>query len=64
MGTAVVRNRIRRRLRAMLRQLVLAPGDYLFGVAPVARDLEFSQLSGMIATLVGRCREETARCSG
>jgi ribonuclease P protein component len=36
-GPAVVRNRVRRRLRALLAQRDLAPGWYLFGVRPGSR---------------------------
>ena len=45
-GTAVTRNRLRRRLRAIVAELSprLAPGRYLIGAAPQAADQAFSQL--------------------
>ncbi|HYF45015.1 MAG TPA: ribonuclease P protein component [Acidimicrobiales bacterium] len=43
-GPAVVRNRLRRRLRAAWRELVPATGDYLIVAAPGAADLGFDEL--------------------
>jgi len=45
-GSAVERNRLRRRLRAILRDLAppLRPGAYLIGVAPPATQLPFGEL--------------------
>lgn len=47
-GTAVVRNRIRRRLRAVFDDLeasgLLEPGAYLVGVRPEASTLDFAEL--------------------
>jgi ribonuclease P protein component len=54
-GGAVVRNRLRRRLRAILRSLDLAPGAYLVGVSvadPAASALSFAQLSGLVRQAV------------
>ena len=51
MGNAVVRNRIRRRLRAIvsLRATTLSDGHaYLIGVTPGARDQTFRELSDSI----------------
>ena len=45
-GGAVVRNRLRRRLRALVVRSAPAPGDYLIGVSPAGADLTSSQLSG------------------
>ena len=45
-GPAVVRNRIRRRLRDELQRLTLRPGAYLIGVAPAARLQSGEQLRG------------------
>jgi ribonuclease P protein component len=49
-GGAVVRNRLRRRLRAILGDLDLAPGAYLVGVSagPEAASLSFAQLSALV----------------
>lgn len=43
-GGAVVRNRLRRRLRAVVAEVAPAPGDYLIGVTAAAADLPSSQL--------------------
>lgn len=45
-GSAVVRNRLRRRLRMLIRGAapLLSPGAYLIGVAPQAASLTFAQL--------------------
>jgi ribonuclease P protein component len=62
-GGAVARNRIRRRLRAVLAQLAgssdspLRPGAYLVGASSAAADLPFSQLRDHVATAV---RQATA----
>ncbi len=47
-GNAVVRNRLRRRLRAIVTTLELPPGLYLIGCRPNASELSFDQ---MVATL-------------
>jgi len=47
-GPAVVRNRLRRRLRAVVRELLFEPGDYLISVAPAAAELSFDQLRGHV----------------
>ena len=47
-GPAVVRNRLRRRLRAVVRELPLEPGDYLVAASPGATDLSFHQLRGHV----------------
>jgi ribonuclease P protein component len=52
-GGAVDRNRLRRRLRAILRDAELAPGAYLVGVAPAASALSFEELA---AHVVKACR--------
>jgi ribonuclease P protein component len=49
-GPAVVRNRVRRRLRAIARDLDLAPGAYLVSAAPEAATLEFTDLGRHLAT--------------
>jgi ribonuclease P protein component len=47
-GGAVVRNRVRRRLRALVAALPLAPGDYLVSVGPEAADLPFPELRVLV----------------
>jgi ribonuclease P protein component len=49
-GGAVDRNRVRRRLRAIVRDAELAPGAYLISVAPPAVRLD--------ATALARCVSE------
>ena len=43
-GNAVTRNRLRRRLRAILSQLEVPNGWYLIGCQPAAAELTFDQL--------------------
>jgi ribonuclease P protein component len=54
-GSAVVRNRVRRRLRVLIRESadLLAPGAYLVGAGPEAASLEIESLRG--------CLNETLR---
>jgi ribonuclease P protein component len=52
-GSAVVRNRIRRRLRHLVRDLELAPGsDIVIGVRPAAAGARFSDLKAELDRLV------------
>jgi ribonuclease P protein component len=51
----VIRNRVRRRLRVILRASALPGGDYLFGVTPAVVELTFVQLQSRVDTLVARC---------
>lgn len=55
-GGAVERNRVRRRLRAVLTQgdLVLRPGCYLVGASPEARTAPFEALRGSLRRAVER----------
>jgi ribonuclease P protein component len=48
-GTAVVRNRLRRRLRAVLAAASLPPGAYLVAVRPDAADLSFDDLKALVS---------------
>ena len=45
LGGAVDRNRVRRRLRAVVRNTDLEPGAYLVAVAPAAAELSFADLA-------------------
>jgi len=47
-GNAVERNRVRRRLRAIVRNAELTPGSYLVSVAPAAATLSFDELAGHV----------------
>lgn len=49
-GGAVDRNRLRRRLRAIVRETELAPGAYLVAVTPAAAHLEFDELASHVTT--------------
>ena len=48
-GTAVVRNRLRRRLRAVLVELRPPPGDYLVACDPDAASLPSSDLKVLVS---------------
>ena len=47
-GGAVDRNRLRRRLRAIVRDTELAPGAYLVAVSPAAAQLPFDELAAHV----------------
>ena len=61
-GSAVVRNRLRRRLRAVLADAGLAPGAYLVSVGPDAVHLSSSELraavSAALASVAARAGEQ------
>ena len=51
-GPAVVRNRVRRRMRAVARELELAPGAYLVTADPGVVALDFGDLRRHLAAAV------------
>ena len=51
-GGAVVRNRLRRRLRAIAAELELPPGAYLIGAAPAAATVPFGELRALVSRAV------------
>jgi ribonuclease P protein component len=53
-GAAVVRNRLRRRARAVMAGLDLAPGAWLVGFSPGANDLSYEHLFELLRSLTGR----------
>jgi ribonuclease P protein component len=53
-GPAVTRNRLRRRLRALLWSVPLPPGLYLVGASPAAVERSFSELAFDVRMMVGR----------
>jgi ribonuclease P protein component len=57
-GTAVVRNRVRRRLQAVVSQLgdELGPGVYLFGAEPAAMSTPFPELTAAVTEAVREAR--------
>ena len=55
-GPAVARNRLRRRLRAILAATSeLRPGLYLIGTRPAVLELTFGELRDRVGRLVGDC---------
>ena len=53
-GSAVVRNRVRRRLRILVREVApqLRPGSYLIGVGPEAALLSYSDLQAVLVKIL------------
>lgn len=63
-GGAVVRNRLRRRLRSIVAELdpaVLRPGAYLVGATAEAADLSFQELRTVVAQAVQAIHSEHRR---
>lgn len=60
-GNAVVRNRLRRRLREASRRLPLPPGTYLIRAAPAAATLSYTELSVHLSRAVKSVTTVTAR---
>ncbi len=56
LGGAVARNRVRRRLRALVRDppVALAPGAYLIAAAPAAREAAYGQLGHDLRAALAR----------
>ena len=54
-GGATVRNRVRRRLRAIVRdnELPLGPGAWLIGAAPEVAKLSYGELKAAVAEAIG-----------
>jgi ribonuclease P protein component len=53
-GPAVVRNRVRRRLRAAVRELDVPPGAYLVAASPGAVGVPYLQLRGHLEMAIGQ----------
>lgn len=53
-GTAPVRNRVRRRLRALLAELApdVPPGAYLFRVSPAVVSLTFDEMRSIVSSAI------------
>ncbi len=60
-GNAVTRNRLRRRLRAILVELPLPPGSYLVGCRPAAAELTYDQVRRKLAQLPAKIDASTGR---
>jgi len=68
-GGAVVRNRVKRRLREIVRQLNLKPGtDIIFSARPQAAQAEFEALKTAVLNLLAKAgllvRDDKKKCSG
>jgi ribonuclease P protein component len=63
-GTAVVRNRIRRRLRAALVELTPPPGDYLIAVVPAAAQASYQALRADLASCLAELAPSRAPAPG
>ena len=59
-GGAVARNRLRRRMRAIVAELgpALAPGAYLFGATAEAAELTFGELRAVVSEAVQAIHSE------
>lgn len=55
-GPAVVRNRLRRQLRALLAGAAVPPGWYLIGAQPIATQRSGNELAFDLAQLVAAVR--------
>jgi ribonuclease P protein component len=64
-GNAVHRNRLRRRLRAMMRELALElrPGAYLVGADPAAAALSHAELRALLLHVVSAATTTTKRAA-
>jgi ribonuclease P protein component len=62
-GSAVQRNRLRRRLREILRRHDLPPGLYLFGAHARACEHTFAELEQTVDRLLASVRSRTSRPS-
>ncbi|MFM9082795.1 MAG: ribonuclease P protein component [Actinomycetota bacterium] len=62
-GPAVARNRLRRQLREIVKthEAALAPGFYVFGASPKARQASFGELEVAMRGLVTKCAEGATR---
>lgn len=62
-GPAVVRNQVRRRLRALLSSSSLPPGAYLVGGRPEVAARSWTELAADVALLVERASSPSSRAS-
>jgi len=60
-GPSVRRNRVRRRIRAILGEIApeMAPGLYLIGWKGPIREVDFTQLRNELVDLMSRSRESS-----
>jgi ribonuclease P protein component len=62
-GPAVVRNQVRRRLRALLSSSSLPPGAYLVGGRPELAERSWPDLSSDVAVLVERVSSDRPKAA-
>jgi ribonuclease P protein component len=62
-GSSVVRNRLRRRLRVLLTEAELPSGSFLVGVRPAGAARSFPELSSDVDALVSQIRRASAQVS-
>jgi len=62
-GTAVRRNRLRRRLRSLLADADAPPGLYLFGATPRACEHTYDELAQALTDVLERVRSRVVRPS-
>lgn len=60
-GGAVVRNRIRRRIRAVMTDLSPPPGDYLVSAGPEVAGLSFAELKALVSRALAQLRAAQGR---
>lgn len=63
-GAAVTRNRLRRRLKAILQPLDVPSGLLLIGAQPAAIELTFDQLHEQVVELIERARRSQLATNG
>ncbi len=66
-GPAVVRNRLRRRIRAVLAEApadAVPPGTYLVGLGPAAVDLTYGDLRTLVLTAIAALPDPSAAPGG
>jgi ribonuclease P protein component len=56
-GNAVIRNRLRRRLRAVMTEMDIPPGLYLIGCRPTAGELTFEQIVSTLGRLPAKVQQ-------
>jgi len=64
LGPAVVRNRLRRRLRMLLTAASLPPGWYLFGGTPAIVERQFDALGADVTQVVASITSQASQRSG
>jgi ribonuclease P protein component len=63
-GGAVIRNRVRRRLRAIVADVAPPPGTYLLSATPAAAEASFVELDAAVRGLVGGAHGSASTTAG